>query len=79
MNLASITDLVGQDDDRLFRSIESNPLHVLWELLPPKVKWSYELQDRPHNYVGPPKKDKNFVSRYLYKLSMNTTPLDSLA
>ena len=71
---------VVQGDDRLFRSIEFNPLHDLRELLPPyKVKWTYELRPRPHNCVLPPKIDKNFVTRYFYKLSMNTTPLDSLA
>jgi len=42
-------------------------------LLSPKAKWSYELRPRPHNY------DKNFVTRFLYKLLMNTTPLDSLS
>jgi len=45
----SITELVDQGDDRLLRSTESNPLHVIRELLPPKVIWSYELRPRPHN------------------------------
>jgi len=63
----------------IFRSVKFNPLHVLQELLPPKVKRSYELRPQPYNYVLPPNNDKNFVTCYLYKLSMNTTPLDSLA
>ena len=62
-------------DERLFRSIELNPSHVLRYLLPPKAKRPYQLRLRAHDYVLPIKNVANFVPRYLYHLSMNLNTL----
>src|SRR6218665_2854048 len=70
-NAPTFPSLVGKADERLFRSIELNPSHVLRDLLPPKAKRPYKLRPRAHDYVLPIKDDKNFVPRYLYPLSMN--------
>src|SRR6218665_647050 len=70
-NAPTFPSLVGQADERLFRSIELNPSHVLRDLLPPKAKRPYKLRPRAHDYVLPIKNLKNFVPRYLYQLSMN--------
>jgi len=64
----------------LFRSINLNPAHVLRHLLPPTVQHAYGLCPRPHSYVLPPKDNKNFISRHMYKLTSKallslTTPL----
>ena len=61
-NAPTFPSLIGQADERLFRSIELNPPHVLRDLLPPKAKRPY----RAHDYILPIKNVKNFVPRYLY-------------
>ena len=45
------------------------------------MRIAYDLRPRPHNYVLPPKDDKNFIPRPLYKLTFKaalTTPLGLL-
>src|SRR6218665_3583473 len=42
-NAPTFPSLVGKADERLFRSIELNPSHVLRDLLPPKAKRPYKL------------------------------------
>src|SRR6218665_569296 len=56
-----ILALVDQAEASLFRSIPLNPAHVLRHLLPPTVQHANGLRPRPHNYVLPPKDDKNFI------------------
>src|SRR6218665_3533444 len=70
----SIPALVDQAEAGLFRSIHLNPAHVLRHLLPPTVQHAYRLRPRPHNYVLPPKDDKNFIPRHLYKLKSKAQP-----
>jgi len=52
-NAPTLPSLVGQADERLFRSIELNSSHVLRDLLPPKAKRPYKLRPRAHDYVLP--------------------------
>src|SRR6218665_2394424 len=67
--------LMDRAADRLFRSIQQNPAHVLFQLLPPTVQHRYGLRPRPHNYVRPPKDDTNFIARHLYKLHVTSKAL----
>ena len=45
--------MCGEADAVLFRSIVTNREHVLYQLLPPKVKRSYDLRPRPHEFELP--------------------------
>ena len=70
-NAPTITSLVYQADERLFRAIELKPSHVLRDLLQPKAKWPYRLRPGAHDYGLPHKNVKIFVPRYLYQFSLN--------
>src|SRR6218665_822619 len=61
--------LVERADNRFFRSIQQNPVHVFNHLLPPTVQHRYGLRPRPHNYILSPKDEKHFIPRHLYKLT----------
>src|SRR6218665_3802095 len=41
--------------------------HVLKKHLPPPKVHKYNLRMRPHNLTLPPKDDRNFIARQLYK------------
>lgn len=58
-NALGFPGIVSQADERLFRSVEQHPSHVLWELLSSKVKWPYNLWPRPHNYALPQRATKS--------------------
>ena len=45
--------IVGQADERLFRSNEFNTSHVLRDFLPPKAKRPYKLRPRAHGMSTP--------------------------
>ena len=40
-------------DHRLFTSITSDKNHVLYKLLPPKVKHDHNMRKRAHDFVPP--------------------------
>ena len=61
-NAPTFSSLVGQADERLFRSIELNPSHVLRDLLPP-IK---------HTNSGPEHMIMFSLSRMLTTLSRAT-------
>ena len=44
-NAPTIPCLVSQADERLFRSVVSNPSHVLRDLLPPQVKLNQSINE----------------------------------
>src|SRR6218665_4167539 len=67
----SIPALVDQAEASLFRSIHLNTAHVLRH---PTVQLVYGLCPTPHNYVLPPKDDKNFISHHLYELTSKAQP-----
>src|SRR6218665_289597 len=52
---------------RLFRSVRCDSRHVLKKHLPPPKVHKYNLRMRPHNLTLPPKDDRNFIARQLYK------------
>jgi hypothetical protein len=54
-------------DQTLFRDILSNDMHCLRFLLPQENNISYNLRKRGHSYYLPPKDDRNFMTRCLYK------------
>ena len=67
----SFKEIAQSADKNLFKSIISNPQHVLYQLLPPvKKSNSYELRPRAHNFTLPLKLNtliaKNFLTRMLY-------------
>jgi len=67
---ADFSSMCCTADNRLFKTIISNPHHVLFSLLPPKVIRTHNLCPRPHPFTLPNKSTKliecNFVSRLLY-------------
>src|SRR6218665_3829699 len=75
--------LVGQVDERLFRSTEFSPSLVLRDLLPSKAKQPYKRRPTAHHYVLPPYKNvRNCIyalfTHDVYQLSMNVNISDSV-
>src|SRR6218665_2168047 len=58
--------LAGKADERLLKSITSNPSHVLRKYLPKLKNTGHNLRPRAHGYELPPKDDLNFIPRTLY-------------
>src|SRR6218665_1094527 len=61
------SDLALKADEALFRAVCTNPNHVLSSLLPRLKQHQYNLRSRVHNFSLPPKDDRNFASRSLYR------------
>ena len=60
-------EMVNEAEACLFRSVRCDSRHVLKKHLSlPKVH-KYDLRMRPHNLTLPPKDDRNFIARQLYK------------
>ena len=74
--LPSFENLCSEADERLFKSIASNPNHVLYQILRPKVLRSYNLRPRPHDFVLLRRTtylmDCNFATRMLFKSAPKT-------
>src|SRR6218665_166028 len=62
----SVETLAEEADRNLFKSISQCPSHVLRHLLKNKPTSLRSLSIRAHNYVLPPKDNRNFLSRVLY-------------
>ena len=60
-------DLCDMADERLFTTIQKQPLHVLYKLLLEKKQSKYEMRKRKHDYTLPEKDDRNFINRIMYK------------
>ena len=58
--------LVDAADLKLFKSISNNPTHVLRHYFADKPEYSRSLRTQAHNFVLPPKEDKNFFSLSTY-------------
>src|SRR6218665_950225 len=58
--------LVGKADERLLKSIMTNPSHVLSKYLPKLKDTGHNLRPRAHGYELPPKDDLNFIPRTPY-------------
>jgi len=71
-DLPVLEELCRLADETLFRSITSNPNHVLLRLLPPQstASQNYNIRRRFHNLRIPARvnylNDYNFVTRFLY-------------
>ena len=69
----SFRDLVESHEEKLFNAIISNPDHVLYSLLPPKKKTTYNMRKRAHDFVIPEResklRDSNFRLRIIHKNS----------
>ena len=65
-----LVDIVRKTEHTLFKSILSNPAHILSNLLPPLRSTVYSLRQRAHSYQLPKKtstlKARNFMMRLLY-------------
>src|SRR6218665_2277506 len=74
------SDLALKADEALFCAVCTTPNHVLSSLLPRLKQHQYNLRSRVHNFSLPPKDDRNFVSRSLYRniLSSFLSPSISL-
>ena len=58
--------LAGKADERLLKSIMTNPRHVLSKYLPKLKDTGHNLRPMAHGYELPPKDDLNFIPRTLY-------------
>ena len=68
--LPDLSDVYQQADSGLFKSILTNPHHVLHKCLPPVKDHNYNLRPRQHNRVIPKSNalmSKNFLNRMLAK------------
>jgi hypothetical protein len=67
---STFSALCDTADSTLFKSIITNPYHVLHRSLPPKISNSYNLRARPHQFTLPLKHnvldEQNFLPRMLY-------------
>jgi hypothetical protein len=67
----SIELIIIKRENSLFKSVLSNPNHVLHQFLPPVKLTNYKLRARTHCRTLPPKPNslvaKNFLCRMLYK------------
>ena len=66
-NHISLAQIIEVQESNLFRSIVDNSNHCLHYLLPPKRQVKYDLRKRGHDFALPPKDDRNFIDRSLYK------------
>ena len=63
----TLTQLVADNDDNLFRKVLYNEHHVLKQLLPDVTNHQYQLRQRRHNHCLTVKTDdRNFVTRQLF-------------
>ena len=64
----SVQELANTADSKLLLSTLHNTKHVLYQLLPPlRPPSTLQLRPRAHNHTLPPKNNKHFISRMLYK------------
>ena len=69
----TVEEIVSRAEQTLFKSIITNPGHVLYPLLPPpsQAQQHYNLRPRAHLLTLPIKKtaltDKNYITRSLFK------------
>jgi len=64
----TLTQLIADNDDNLFRKMLYNEHHVLKQLLPDVTNHQYHLRQRRHNHCLTVKTDdRNFVTRQLFK------------
>lgn len=63
----SIETLANEADRKLLKSISQCPSHVLRHLLIEKPTSGRSLRPRAHNFILPPKDNRNFLSRALYQ------------
>jgi len=66
VDFPSFEELARLADEGLFRSISSNPDHVLRHYFKDKNHTGHNLRPRGHNVALPRKDTCNFVSRILY-------------
>src|SRR6218665_721441 len=63
----SFAGLAADADRRLFRSLVSNPSHVLSRHLPAIKTTNYNLRPRAHGFTLPEKDTCNFIPRMLFE------------
>jgi len=64
----TLTQLIADNDDNLFRNMLYNEHHVLKQLLPDVTNHQYHLRQHRHNHCLTVKTDdRNFVRRQLFK------------
>src|SRR6218665_3045252 len=71
-NFPDLATLVEDADTKLFNSIPHNSAHVLRHYLTDKPVPARSLRAMAHNFVLPPKDNRNFVSRALYEAAPPT-------
>ena len=63
-------DMAKLADERLLAAVIRCDHHVLRGLFPPVINTKYHLRPRPHNYSLPPKDNRQFIPRVLYRSSL---------
>ena len=64
------TEMVCDAEDRLLRSVMRSKTHVLRSVFPPTNIRHHDLRPRPHDFQLPPKDDRNFIPRSLFRSLM---------
>src|SRR6218665_2069032 len=67
-SVGSFEPMADAADVRLLRAVVASDAHVLHQFFPPVAKRTYNLRPRKHPFLLPPKDDRYFVSRVLFKL-----------
>ena len=66
-SVGSFESMAEAADVRLLRAVVASDAHVLRQFFPPVAKRTYNLRPRKHPFLLPPKDDRYFVSRILFK------------
>src|SRR6218665_2788535 len=67
----AVSEMVREAEDKLLPAVTSNQFHVLRHLFPPNIERKYSIRPRKHDFVLPPKDDKNFIPKVLYISMLN--------
>src|SRR6218665_2249853 len=66
-SVGSFESMADAADVRLLRAVVASDAHVLRQFFLPVAKRTYNLRPRKHTFLLPPKDDRYFVSRILFK------------
>ena len=62
-----IEEMIGEAEKRLMQAVIWNECHVLRNSFPAVQQRHYNFRHRSHDFKLPPKDDKNYISRILYR------------
>ena len=64
----AVSEMVREAEDKFLSAISANKFHLLRRLFSPTTERKYSLRPRKHDFVLPPKDDKNFINRVVSSL-----------